>query len=106
MGTPGIAPPAILLDRYRVEEVLGKGGMGIVVRARHVQLGELVAIKILHDAAAEKGEAFTRFMREARAAAKLRSKHVVRVRDVGRLPDGMAYMIMELLEGRDLGSIV
>jgi eukaryotic-like serine/threonine-protein kinase len=106
MGKRAIAPSAILLDKYRVEEILGRGGMGVVVRARHISLDEVVAIKVMHDDTSANGEMCKRFVREARAAAKLRSKHVVRVRDVGKMPDGVPYMVMELLEGRDLGSVV
>jgi serine/threonine-protein kinase len=106
MGSPAIAPNRVLLGKYRIEEVLGRGGMGVVVRARHLTLDEVVAIKLLGDDMALTPETFARFEREARAAAKLKSEHVVRVTDVGRLDDGMPYMVMELLEGRDLAQAV
>jgi len=106
MRTPAVGPRTVLLDKYVVEEVLGRGGMGVVVRARHLTLEEVVAIKVLAEHVRIDAETFARFVREARAASKLRSKHVVRVSDVGKLPDGMPYMVMELLEGRDLGQIL
>ncbi len=104
----GAVPPvgSMLLDKYRVERVLGEGGMGVVVAARHVELDDLVAIKLLADDAAHSHEMFQRFVREAKTTAKLRSEHVVRVSDVGRLPNGTPYMVMELLVGRDLMRIV
>src|SRR6187549_3477435 len=89
----------ILLGKYRVERVLGQGGMGTVVAARHIELGELFAIKLMLLAALDHREAVERFLREARAAARLRSEHVVRVNDVGRLDNGAPYMIMEFLNG-------
>lgn len=96
----------MLLGKYRVERVLGEGGMGVVVAARHVGLDDLVAIKLLAQDAARSHEMFQRFVREAKTTAKLRSDHVVRVSDVGRLPNGTPYMVMELLAGRDLMRII
>src|SRR5688572_9998157 len=104
-GSVELAPNTLLLDKYRVEQTLGRGGMGVVVRARHVGLGELVAIKLITEVDVDH-EVFSRFLREARAAAKLKSGHVVRVNDVGELPDGMPYMVMELLEGIDMNQLI
>jgi serine/threonine-protein kinase len=84
--------------------VLGAGGMGVVVLAEHIELRERVAIKFLLDDAAEDSELSERFLREARAAVKIRSEHVVRVSDVGRLPSGAPYLVMEYLEGEDLSQ--
>ena len=106
MGSLALAPNRVLLGKYRIEAVLGRGGMGVVVRARHVTLDEVVAIKLLGDDMALTAETFARFEREAKAAARLKSEHVVRVSDVGRLDDGMPYMVMELLDGRDLSQLV
>ncbi|MEO8554716.1 MAG: serine/threonine-protein kinase, partial [Kofleriaceae bacterium] len=103
---PAIAPNRVLLGKYRVEAELGRGGMGVVVRAHHLNLDEVVAIKLLAEEMALTPETFARFEREAKAAAKLKSEHVVRVMDVGRLDDGMPYMVMELLDGRDLAQWV
>ena len=96
----------VLADKYRVERVLGTGGMGIVVAARHLRLEERVAIKFLHPDALINAEAVARFEREARAAAKIKSEHVARVSDVGTLDNGCPYMIMEYLEGEDLAQWV
>jgi eukaryotic-like serine/threonine-protein kinase len=94
----------VLVGKYRVERVLGRGGMGIVVAARHLRLEERVAIKLLHPDALSNAEAVARFEREARAAAKIKSEHVARVSDVGTLDNGCPYMIMEYLEGEDLAA--
>jgi serine/threonine protein kinase len=92
----------VLAGKYRIERLLGVGGMGVVVAARHEQLDQLVAIKFVRDDALDNDEAVERFLREARSAAKLRSEHVARVLDVGRLESGAPYMVMEFLEGYDL----
>jgi serine/threonine protein kinase len=96
----------LLAGKYRIEHVLGVGGMGVVVAARHEELGQLVAIKFVRDQALGNAEAVERFLREARAAVKLRSEHVARVLDVGKLESGAPYMVMEFLEGRDLSQIL
>jgi serine/threonine protein kinase len=96
----------ILLGKYRVERVLGAGGMGVVVAAWHVQLDEHVAIKFLLPEAMQSGEAVARFIREARAAVKIKSEHIARVTDVGQLENGAPYMIMEYLEGQDLSAVL
>jgi len=92
----------VLAGKYRVERVLGSGGMGVVVAAVHVELNQRVALKFLLPHALESGEAASRFLREARAAVKIDSEHVARVLDVGRLENGAPYMVMEYLEGTDL----
>ena len=89
-----------------VEGVLGAGGMGIVLVARHKDLGQRVAIKLMKPAAAKHPEAVSRFLREARAAVTLQSPHVVRVMDVGTLDGGMPYMVMEHLTGSDLSALL
>jgi eukaryotic-like serine/threonine-protein kinase len=99
-------PGAVLLGKYRVERLLGAGGMGAVVAARHLQLDERVAIKFLLGAVANDPIVAERFLREARAAIKIRSEHCVRVLDVGTLETGAAYMVMEYLEGSDLENLV
>src|ERR1700722_6614058 len=96
----------VLAGKYRIERLLGVGGMGVVVAARHEQLDQLVAIKFIRDDALDNDEAVERFLREARSAAKLRSEHVARVLDVGRLESGAPYMVMEFLEGFDLAHAV
>src|SRR5438105_10741592 len=85
-GAP--APGEVLAGKYRVERVLGVGGMGVVVAARHLELDERVAVKFLLPHVPPQGEAAQRFVREARAAIKIKSDHVVRIFDVGRLWNG------------------
>ncbi len=97
-----LEPGTIILDKYCVERVLGKGGMGVVLAVRHQHLGELFALKTMLPAGLENKDAVERFLREARACAKLKSEHVARVHDVGHLRDGTPYMLMEYLEGNDL----
>ncbi len=96
-------PGARIADKYVVERLIGEGGLGLVVAARHVHLDQVVAIKTLPpNALAGKGVA-ERFLREARLASRIRSEHVVHVYDVGTMPDGTPYMVMEYLAGTDLG---
>ncbi len=94
----------ILAGKYRIEKVLGVGGMGVVVAAHHVHLDERVAIKFLLPEVLGVPEVMGRFAREARAAVKIKSEHVARVIDVGSLENGAPYMVMEYLEGRDLST--
>jgi eukaryotic-like serine/threonine-protein kinase len=98
----GVTPGQILLGKYRVERVLGMGGMGVVVAATHVNLEERVAIKFLLPEALHSQDTVARFLREARAAVRIKSEHVARVTDVGTLESGAPYMIMEYLDGSDL----
>jgi serine/threonine-protein kinase len=100
----GVREGDILAGKYRVERVLGVGGMGVVVAAHHLQLDEKVALKFLLPEALVNPEAVARFAREARAAVKIKSEHVARVTDVGTLPNGAPYMVMEYLEGGDLAA--
>jgi serine/threonine protein kinase len=109
MSSPEIAPVQegeILDGKYRVDRVLGVGGMGIVVAATHVALNQRVAIKFLLPAAIGNAQIIERFAREARAAVQIQSEHVARVIDVGTLPTGSPYMVMEFLEGTDLAEAV
>jgi serine/threonine-protein kinase len=96
----------MVAGKYRVERVVGRGAMGMVVAARHVQLDQLVALKLVCPHAASESTVVERFLREARAAAKLRSHHVARVLDVAMLPDGAPYIVMEYLEGADLRQVL
>jgi serine/threonine protein kinase len=96
----------ILAGKFRIERVLGQGGMGVVVAATHLQLDERVALKFLLPDALSNPEAVERFAREARAAVKIKSEHVARVSDVGTLESGSPYMVMEYLEGQDLAGFV
>ncbi|MFT3775425.1 MAG: serine/threonine-protein kinase [Minicystis sp.] len=94
-----------IAGKYRVEKILGKGGMGVVFGARHLKLDEPVAIKVLKPAMMEVAGMVTRFLREARLASKIKSEHVVRVTDVDTLEDGVPYMVMEYLEGIDFSEL-
>jgi serine/threonine protein kinase len=94
-----------IAGKYRVEGLLGKGGMGLVLHARHVRLDEQVAIKVLLPAMLEVPGMTTRFLREAQAASKIKSRHVARVSDVDVLPSGAPYMIMEYLDGMSLAQV-
>jgi serine/threonine protein kinase len=96
----------ILAGKYRVERVLGVGGMGVVVSALHLQLDQRVALKFLLTEALANEEAVARFAREARAAVKIKSVHVARVSDVGTLETGAPYMVMEYLHGSDLSVLL
>ncbi|MDP9152310.1 MAG: protein kinase [Myxococcota bacterium] len=102
MITAGVCEGDVLAVKYRVERVLGAGGMGIVVAAHHLQLETKVALKFLLPHMVDNEDAVRRFEREARAAAKIRSEHVARTLDVGVLDNGAPYMVMEFLEGEDL----
>ena len=99
-------PGTVLLDKYRVEEVLGIGGMGRVVRAAHLYLQQSVAIKVLLPSMADCPSTVSRFLREAQATVRLRSEHIARVIDVGTMPDGLPFMVMEYLDGNDLNQIL
>ena len=99
-----IEPGQILAGKFQIERVLGRGGMGIVVAAQHLQLGQLVALKFLLPEAMRNPEVIERFQREGRAAVRLKSEHVGRVIDVGTLDNGAPYLVMEYLEGQDLDS--
>jgi cytochrome c peroxidase len=103
-GIPGEGE--ILAGKYLLSGVLGQGGMGVVVAAQHVELRQRVAVKFLLPAATRLPQHKERFLREARAAASLRSVHVARVLDVDSLPSGALYMVMEHLEGVDLRALL
>jgi serine/threonine-protein kinase len=95
---------AIVAGKYRVDRILGQGGMGIVVQATHLQLGQPVAVKLLLPEVLGKQEVVQRFLREAQAAVRLKSEHVARVIDVGSLETGAPYMVLEYLDGCDLSQ--
>jgi len=98
----GVHEGDVIGGKYRVDRILGQGGMGVVVAAHHLQLDEKVALKFLLPEALDNAEAVGRFVREARAAVKIKSEHVARVIDVGTLESGAPYMVMEYLDGGDL----
>ncbi len=102
-----VKPGDVLAGKYRVERVLGSGGMGYVVAARHLQLDQLVAMKFLRRGSAglDETEATGRFLREAKAVVRLRDEHVAKVFDVGTLENGEPYIVMEYLDGCDLSAL-
>jgi eukaryotic-like serine/threonine-protein kinase len=92
----------IIGERYRVGDVLGGGGMGVVRAGTHVLLGTPVAIKVIHSELKGDAEVVQRFINEARAAAALKGEHIAHVFDVGALDSGEPYLVMEQLEGMSL----
>lgn len=105
-GSQAPRPGDIIADKYIVDEVLGAGGMGMVVAARHRALKHQVAIKLLLPQAVMLHGAAERFLREAQAAATLRSEHVARVIDMGSREDGAPFLVMEHLAGNDLRKVL
>jgi hypothetical protein len=99
-----VGPGDVIDSKYRIEAQLGEGGMGRVLSATHLVLGSSVAIKVLKQDALAHAEVPIRFMREAKAASRLRNEHVVRVTDIGQLSTGEPYMVMEMLHGYDLAT--
>jgi predicted Ser/Thr protein kinase len=94
------------IGRYEVVETLGKGGMGVVYRARDPELGRFVAIKVVLAWAQYDADAMERFNREARVVAQMQHPHIVTVFDAGRTDEGLPYFVMEYLEGTDLGEVL
>lgn len=101
-----LSPGQLIAGKYRIEAVIGQGGMAQVVSAVHTELEQRVAIKTLLPDHAVSQTTVNRFLREAKAAAKIRSEHVARVFDTGRLEHGAPYMVLELLDGTDLAKWV
>jgi serine/threonine protein kinase len=94
----------VLAGKYRVDKILGIGGMGMVVAATHLEIDQRVALKFMLPGSHESTETSARFLREARAAGRLASDHVCRVTDVGRFDGGAPYIVMEYLKGEDLAA--
>jgi serine/threonine protein kinase len=101
---PSIRPGDVLDGKYLVQDIIGEGGMGVVASARHIALDTAVAIKVLRVEGAD--GCSQRLLREARASCQIDSEHVARVFDAGQLDDETPYIVMELLDGRDLDEIV
>jgi serine/threonine-protein kinase len=106
LATAGIREGEILVGKYRVERVLGVGGMGVVVAAYHLHLDSRVAIKFLLPQMLANQRAVSLFANEARRAVRITSDHVARVFDVGTLENGAPYMVMEFLQGADLSALL
>ena len=96
----------VVSSKYKLLRLLGDGGMGSVYEAEHLRLGTHVAIKVLHSDLARRSGLIERFLQEARVSAQIRSPHVVHVTDVESTPDGIAYLVMELLQGETLSALV
>ncbi|HKO53702.1 MAG TPA: serine/threonine-protein kinase, partial [Polyangiaceae bacterium] len=101
-GSP-LSPGCVVGNKYRIDGCLGEGGMGVVLSATHLELDAPVAIKVVREEFAGSQDIVERVLFEARAVARMRSNHVVRVLDVARLESGCPYIVMEQLQGVDLG---
>ncbi len=102
----GVSIGQVFLGKYRVDAILGTGGMGVVAECTNLALNERFAVKMLRQDVLRDGDAVQRFQREAQAAAKLKSEYVARVHDVGVFETGVPFMVMEYLEGLDLGELL
>ena len=92
----------IVEGRYRVERIVGKGGMGTVYAVRHIVVGKVAAMKVLKPGVERSEGVLQRFVREAQTANLIKSRHIVEITDFGQLANGLFYVVMELLEGEDL----
>jgi serine/threonine-protein kinase len=99
-------PGDIIADRYRVVELIGRGAMGTVYRAEHVQISKVMAIKLLHRELEQNPENVTRFHREAESASRLNHPNTVHVFDFGRTKSGSLYLVMEYVDGDDLAKVL
>ena len=103
---PGALIGTHLDGKYLVRRLIGEGGMGLVYEAEHVEIGRRVAIKILHSRYTREPDVVSRFRSEARAATRIGHPHIIDVFDSGTTVDGAVYLVMEFLDGRDLGWVI
>jgi eukaryotic-like serine/threonine-protein kinase len=103
---PADARAGTTLGKYKLHEIVGRGGMGVVYRAEHVYIGKEVAVKILHDGYGGREESIKRFLREARAASLINHPNIVDVTDFGKSNDGTVFFVMELLHGEPLDGLM
>jgi eukaryotic-like serine/threonine-protein kinase len=101
-----LTPGTVISGKYRVDSILGRGAMGVVVAATHLELREAIALKFLYSKTDANEDFKSRFRREAQVSAKLRNEHITRVLDVGTWRDGAMYMVMEYLTGNDLRKMI
>ncbi|MFH1437850.1 MAG: protein kinase [Pseudomonadota bacterium] len=92
-----------LENRYRVNRIIGEGGMGVIYECEHISIGKKLAVKFLNTASGTSSDSYKRFQREARATASIAHKNIVDIIDLGETQDGIPYIIMEYLQGEDLG---
>ncbi len=105
-GNAGNSVPQIIATNLRIENILGRGGMGTVYRATHLSLDRVVAVKIINPEFAANADVSQRFAREARLMAKLRHPRAAMIYDSGTLPDGRLFIVMEYVEGTTLADIL
>src|SRR6187551_2371414 len=99
-----LSPGDLLDDKYRIVRLIGEGGMGAVYEGENARIHRRVAIKVLHAEVASNADAVARFEREAQAAGRIGSEHIVEVLDLGSLPSGDRYMVMEFMDGDALSA--
>src|SRR5262249_35749407 len=103
---PADARAGSTVGKYKLREIVGRGGMGVVYRAEHIYIGKEVAVKILHDGYGGREESIKRFLREARAASLIAHPNIVDVTDFGKSNDGTVFFVMEFLQGEPLDAVL
>jgi serine/threonine protein kinase len=103
---PADARAGTTVGKYKLHEIVGRGGMGVVYRGEHVYIGKEVAVKILHDGYGGREESIKRFLREARAASLINHPNIVDITDFGKSNDGTVFFVMELLKGEPLDALM
>jgi serine/threonine protein kinase len=103
---PADARTGSTVGKYKLHEIVGRGGMGVVYRGEHVYIGKEVAVKILHEGFGGREESIKRFLREARAASLINHPNIVDVTDFGKSNDGTVFFVMELLNGEPLDALL
>ena len=103
---PADARTGTTVGKYKLHEIVGRGGMGVVYRGEHVYIGKEVAVKILHEGYGGREESIKRFLREARAASLIAHPNIVDVTDFGKSNDGTVFFVMEFLDGEPLDAVL
>src|SRR6478752_7144869 len=99
-----LEPGQMIDGKYRIVKMIGEGGMGAVYSGENVRINRRVAIKVLHASYTGNEEVMQRFEREAQAAGRIGNDHILEVLDIGQLPNGDRYIIMEFLDGEALSN--